>query len=312
MKKNFNAILIGNGTMGGRHRAFFESAGVQFKKCFDMMDVGGDGNLRAGVLGETLLSNSIDFAVVASPAGTHYRYVKECLERKVSVFVEKPLATSGCEAQELVELAAKNNVVLFVAQSECFNPIFLNFRKHFLCELKAYLKALEAEGEHLVGVPQGPVHVEFCRKHPYSARCRDVNVALDILVHDLSLCLSMFRFEDLNVSNFTVSEDGDKARMSMLVAKGEFAGVSLEFVVDRNSMDDVRTISVDFAKAGKLSSSSYSVSLAHYHADGNIVHSPDSLVNEHKFFLKLMGGACADWGRRAAQNAADAVKLIVK
>lgn len=310
--KKYNAILIGNGTMGGRHRAFFESAGVVFKKVFDLMDVGGNGCLRAGLLDDALSSDKIDFAVIASPAGSHYQYVKECLERKISVFVEKPLATTGDKAQELVDIARRNDVVLFVAQSECFNPIFLNFRKHFLKELKSYLKALGAEGEHIAGVTQGPVHVEFCRKHPYSARCRDVNVALDLLVHDLSLCLSMFRYVDLKVTNLTVSEDGDKAQMSMSVVIGEFAGTILDFVVDRNSAEDTRTISVEFAKAGKLGASDYSVSLAHYHTDGNIVHSPDSLVNEHKFFLKLMNGACENWGRRAAQNAANAVKLIAK
>ncbi|MBO4830400.1 MAG: hypothetical protein J5534_13415 [Fibrobacter sp.] len=49
--------------------------------------------------------------------------------------------------------------------------------------------------------------------------------------------------------------------------------------------------------------------LAHYQENGEIEHVPDSLDNEHKFFLKLLAGACGQWGRHAAQNAADSVKM---
>ena len=138
--KKYRAILVGNGTMGKRHRSRFEAVGVEFP-CV--------------VESESELSNAfkdgenfnvanfpVDFAVIASPATTHYKYAKFFLTRKIPVFVEKPLATSAAEARELADLAESQGVTLFVAQSECFNPIFLNFRKHFLCELKGYLKDL--------------------------------------------------------------------------------------------------------------------------------------------------------------------------
>jgi hypothetical protein len=51
------------------------------------------------------------------------------------------------------------------------------------------------------------------------------------------------------------------------------------------------------------------VSLARYNDDGEIAHIPDSLENEHRFFLKLLAGACTDWGKRLAQTAADCVKI---
>ncbi|MBR6452989.1 MAG: gfo/Idh/MocA family oxidoreductase, partial [Fibrobacter sp.] len=140
-------------------------------------------------------------------------------------------------------------------------------------------------------------------------RCRDVNVALDLMVHDLSLCLSMFRFEDLKVSKFSLSKNGDRAQMQINVVKGNFAGAEVDFIVDRNSCIDVRTVSVEFARVAGRSASGYSVSLAHYDENGDVIHVSDSLENEHKFFLKLMAGACSEWGRRAAQCAADAVKL---
>ena len=293
MKRIYKAVLFGNGTMGERHRNFFEHSGVRFLKIFDLDDLESDGNVRSSLVDEFLSCEKIDFAVIASPALTHYQYAKLCLERRISVFVEKPLAITGEQAQELVGIAARNDVVLFVAQSECFNPVFLNFRKHLMAEL--------GEGT--------PFRLEFRREHKYSSRCRDVNVALDLMVHDLSLCLSMFRFEDLKVSKFSLSKNGDRAQMQINVVKGNFAGAEVDFIVDRNSCIDVRTVSVEFARVAGRSASGYSVSLAHYDENGDVIHVSDSLENEHKFFLKLMAGACSEWGRRAAQCAADAVKL---
>ena len=298
MGKSYKAVLFGNGTMGNRHRIFFEKSGVRFLKIFDLDDVDDSGNVRASLVDEFVSNEKIDFAVIASPATTHYQYAKLCLERDISVFVEKPLATSGACAQELADLAECHRKVLFVAQSECFNPVFLNFRKHFMAELSA-----------AGNVANSSFRLEFRREHKYSMRCRDVNVALDLLVHDLSLCLSMFRYDDLKEKKFTISKNEDRAQMQILVAKGAFAGAELDFIVDRNSDIDLRTISVEFVNGDCGPSSDYSVSLARYDENGDVLHVSDSLENEHKFFLRLMAGACSEWGRRAAQSAADAVKL---
>lgn len=297
MKRDYKAVLFGNGTMGERHRKFFEYSGVQFLKIFDLEDLDSAGNVRASLVDEFVSKDKVDFAVIASPATTHYEYAKLCLERGISVFVEKPLATLGAQAQELVDLAIRNNVILFVAQSECFNSVFLNFRKHFMNEIGAAGKGANSS-----------FRLEFRREHKYSARCRDVNVALDLLVHDLSLCLSMFRYEDLKVEKFTISKNEDRAQMQISIVKGAHAGAELDFIVDRNSDIDVRTISVEFGGDGGPACD-YSVSLAPHDENGEVIHISDSLENEHKFFLKLMAGACSEWGRRAAQSAANAVKL---
>ena len=293
MRRDYKAVLFGNGTMGERHRKFFEYSDVQFLKIFDLEDLDSAGNVRAPLVDEFVSKDKIDFAVIASPATTHYEYAKLCLERGISVFVEKPLATLGKQAQELVDLAIRNNVILFVAQSECFNSVFLNFRKHFMNE---------------IGAADSSFRLEFRREHKYSARCRDVNVALDLLVHDLSLCLSMFNYDDLKVDKFTISKNEDRAQMQISIVKGAHAGAELDFIVDRNSDIDVRTISVEFGGDGGPACD-YSVSLAPHDENGEVIHISDSLENEHKFFLKLMVGACSEWGRRAAQSAANAVKL---
>lgn len=311
--KPYNAILVGNGTMGKRHRARFEACGVkfiaaadnqeEFDEITDKLTCGTVDKLTCEAAGDNTSDGlPADFAVIASPASTHYAYAKFFLEHKIPVLVEKPLATSGEEAQELVDLAAKNDTLLFVAQSECFNPIFLNFRKHFLAELNARLEADDK-------LPAGNVRLEFRREHKYSERCRDVNVSLDLLVHDLSLFFTLFRYEDVDISFKTSAESRDRARMYLKVARGPYKGVTADFYVNRDSDVDVRTISVSYGRQGGSPGSDYTVSLARYLDNGEIAHIPDSLENEHRFFLKLLDGACGDWGKRIAWIAADCVKI---
>lgn len=299
--KRYRAILVGNGTMGSRHRTRFEACGVDFAAIADD---------RKEFMGIACALPEVDFAVIASPASSHYFYAKFFLERRIPVFVEKPLATTAEEARELVDLAERGGVTLFVAQSECYNPLFLNFRKHFLAELN---RVREKSGDC------SGVRLEFRREHRHSERCRDVDVALDLLVHDLSLFFTLFNLQDVQVERFDggphAGNSGslDFARMRLTVAKGTCRGVVADFYVNRDSDCDVRTISVDFARAvkpeGAIPETSYTVSLARYTPEGEIAHIPDSLDNEHRFFLKLLAGACMEWGRRAAQAAADCVMV---
>lgn len=312
------AILVGNGTMGGRHRGRFEACGVSF---VGVADNEAEFEKIADKLNVTGGTQTVDFAVIASPATTHYRYAKFFLERRIPVFVEKPLTTTAEQAQELVDMAAASGTVLFVAQSECFNPIFLNFRKHFVAELNE--RCADVTDGHGCGTagnePCRGVHLEFRREHRYSSRCRDVSVMLDLLVHDLSMFLTMFRTEEVKLEWLRTGgkspgdDEFDSAMMRLRIASGKYRGVIADFYVNRNSGCDVRTISVNFARhlssGGGVPETSYTVSLARYTPEGEIAHVPDSLDNEHRFFLKLLAGACGEWGRRAAQNAADCVKM---
>lgn len=304
MTKQYKAVLIGNGTMGGRHRARFEACGVEFvavldKECSD-----------ESVLTASIAGKEFDFAVVATPASSHYGYAKFFLERKIPVLVEKPLAISGEEAQELVTLSEQNHTLLFVAQSECFNPLFLNFRKHFLLELNS-LYEVRGNSPELLAKGAPAVRLEFRREHQYSPRCRDVDVSVDLLVHDLGLFFTLFRYEDVEVSFKTSAESRDRARLYLKVVRGPYKGVSADFYANRDSDVDVRTISVSYGRQGGFPGSDYTVSLAHYLENGDIAHIPDSLENEHRFFLKLLDGACCDWGKRLAQTAANSVKVAV-
>lgn len=323
MTNTRKAILIGNGTMGRRHRSRFEACGVRF---VDVLDIDAEKRLEKS----DFSPEKVDFAVVASPAATHYHYVKFLLERKIPVLVEKPLATTAREAMELVDLSLRNDTLLFVAQSECYNPLFLNFRKHLLVDLRNAVAASKAACKSELGEGRGhaPLNVklEFRREHGFSERCRDVDVSLDLLVHDVSLFLNLFEANDVmwleensgcgcdgNGDRCGCHGDGgcgDSVHRTAKVVSGEFAGVVAEFYANRSSERDIRQISVEFGRNGNMSGFDYSVSLARYTAAGTVDHIPDSLDNEHRFFLKLLASACKDWARRALMNAAQSIVFI--
>lgn len=292
--KKYNAILVGNGTMGKRHRARFEMCGVHFEEVLDT-------EAHEFLSQNNICKGDIDFAVIASPASSHYEFAKYFLERGIHTFVEKPLATSVAHTKELATLAVKNNAILFVAMSECYNPIFLNFRRKFLRKLYMHIASENS---------CNGVHLEFRREHGYTKRCRDVDVSLDLLVHDLAMFLTMFDYGSMQVVK--CARNNDRTEMQLQIVKGKFKGLAADFIADRNSAKDVRTISVSIPKTAVSPAAEYSLSLVHYEPSGNVMHIPDSLDNEHSFFLKLIAGACKDFASRVAENATQVVELATR
>ena len=288
--KNYRAILVGNGTMGKRHRLRFETSGVEFvctidSDCENLAD-------------EQL--DCLDFAVVASPATTHYKYVRFFLSHKVPVLVEKPLATSVAEAQGLLNLSKQYDTLLFVAHSECYNPLFLDFRRRFLRDVESFRACCENKG--MKSHCNEGICLEFRREHGHSERCHDVDVSHDLLVHDLSLFLNMFCMKDIRVVEKNLGTD--ESLMRLRVVRGPYAGIEAFFYVNRESHRDVRTVSALFPKAG------YTASLVNYDTSLNVMHISDSLDNEHRFFLRLLNRCSDKWALRAAESAVDVLRLI--
>ena len=114
------------------------------------------------------LLKQVDVVSVAVPTSFHYPVAKACLEAGKHVLVEKPIAVLPIEAQELVELAKTNRRTLQVGHSERFNPIMQMMRPHI----------------------RRPVLFEGQRMGIYSERGTDVDVVLDLMIHDLDLVLS--------------------------------------------------------------------------------------------------------------------------
>jgi predicted dehydrogenase len=112
---------------------------------------------------------AIDAVSIATPTPLHYPIAKECLERGVHVLVEKPITTTLEEARCLVDTAARAGRVLQVGHLERFNAAIL---------------ALE-------GTLRTPRFVESHRLAPFKERGTDVNVVLDLMIHDIDLIQSL-------------------------------------------------------------------------------------------------------------------------
>lgn len=111
----------------------------------------------------------VDLVSVAVPTSLHYAVAKACLQAGKHVLVEKPIAVQPAEAHELVQLAAQRGCRLQVGHSERFNPIMQVMRPH-------------------IG---RPLFIECHRLGSFSERGTDVDVVLDLMIHDLDLVLSM-------------------------------------------------------------------------------------------------------------------------
>ncbi|MBI3355680.1 MAG: Gfo/Idh/MocA family oxidoreductase [Nitrospirae bacterium] len=114
------------------------------------------------------LLKQVDAVSVAVPTSAHYNITKACLDAGKHVLVEKPIAVTPAEARELVGLAKAKGCRLQVGHSERFNPIMQMMRPHI----------------------QRPAFFECHRLGTYSERGTDVDVVLDLMIHDLDLVLS--------------------------------------------------------------------------------------------------------------------------
>ena len=111
------------------------------------------------------LLGKVDVVSVCSPASTHAEIVREFLTAGTHVLVEKPIATDLDEADELIDLAASNGLVLTVGHQERFV-----FAKSGLLDSGA-----------------APLKIECVRAGPWTGRGADVSVVLDLMIHDLDL-----------------------------------------------------------------------------------------------------------------------------
>ncbi len=111
----------------------------------------------------------VDAVSIATPTPLHYPIAQECLERGLHVLVEKPITTTLEEARSLIETAARRGRVLQVGHLERFNAAILA----------------------LAGTLRTPRFVESHRLAPFKERGTDVNVVLDLMIHDIDLIQSL-------------------------------------------------------------------------------------------------------------------------
>lgn len=113
----------------------------------------------------------VDAVSIAATTKEHFTIAKACLQQGIHVLIEKPMTETVEQARELIVLAKEHNAKLQVGHMERFNAARL--------ALDDYLNK--------------PLFVESTRLAPYSPRGADVNVILDVMIHDIDLIQSIVK-----------------------------------------------------------------------------------------------------------------------
>ena len=114
---------------------------------------------------------AVDIVDIVTPTVSHFHIAKKAINANKNIFVEKPLANSIKEANSLVDMAKKQDVLGQVGHVERFNPAF-----------QAVLTSIN-----------NPMFIETHRLAEFNPRGTDVSVILDLMIHDIDIVLSIVK-----------------------------------------------------------------------------------------------------------------------
>ena len=225
-KKNLRAAVVGVGYLGQFHAEKLAAApGVELVAVVDSdaaraRTIAAKHGCRA-LTGPGGLAGEVDLASIAVPTEQHHAAALPFLEAGVHVLVEKPIATTLAQADAMIAAAKKSRALLAVGHLQRFNPAFRALAA-------AFTKPLFIDCERLSGFKQRGI---------------DVDVVLDLMIHDLDLVLALAKapIEQVSASGFRVLTDAiDIANARVEFADGCIASVS----ASRVSQSPVRKLRV--------------------------------------------------------------------
>jgi predicted dehydrogenase len=214
--------VIGVGALGRHHARVYAGlpacrlVGVHDADAVRAAEVAGSHGAKAFGDVRSLL-DEVDAVSVAVPTVDHHRVGLQALEAGKDVLVEKPMATTRAEADDLIAAATRHQRVLQIGHIERFNP------------------ALGALMEHA----RRPRFIEVHRLSPFSPRSLDIDVVLDLMIHDLDIVLWLDGSDPVQVDAVGVpvlSPSADIANARLRFASGLIANLT----ASRVSADKVR------------------------------------------------------------------------
>ncbi len=117
------------------------------------------------------LLDSSDAVICVVPTQFHYEVGKEALLKGKHLFLEKPMAKSLEEGEELLDIAERKGLVFQIGHVERFNPAFLAVEKYI----------------------NKPLYAEVHRLAIFNPRGADVDVIMDLMIHDIDIILHLFK-----------------------------------------------------------------------------------------------------------------------
>ena len=188
--RKIRAAVIGVGYLGRFHaQKYAQALGCELLAAVDPR-----AEARAAVAAELKvraledhhsLLGEVDAVSVVTPTPAHFGVARDFLAAGAHVLVEKPITETPAEARELIALAARAGRTLQVGHLERFNAAIL--------AAEPYLKS--------------PNFVECHRMAPYRERGTEVNVVLDLMIHDIDILLSLVHreIEEIRAAGISLS-----------------------------------------------------------------------------------------------------------
>jgi predicted dehydrogenase len=126
----------------------------------------------------TDIIDNVDAVSIVTPTNTHYKIAKYFIENKKHVLLEKPMTETVAQATKLNDLAKTNKCILQIGHLEQFNPAIKKLKQNF----------------------KNPQFIEVHRLCQFNPRANDVDVVLDLMIHDIGIVLSLVKKSIKNIS----------------------------------------------------------------------------------------------------------------
>jgi predicted dehydrogenase len=217
--------VVGLGHLGNYHlQKYTEIPGC---RVVGVMDIDSERTRRAAAQsgGQAFsdcrrLIGAVDAVSIAVPTADHHAVAKVFLEAGVDVLLEKPITRTMEEANELIALAEAGNCIFQIGLIERFNPAIIAL-------------------SNVIGTP---LFIEAHRLHPFFERGTDVDVILDLMIHDLDIILHFVKspVQQLEAVGVPVLSDKvDIANVRLTFASGCVANITASRVTGK-TMQKIR------------------------------------------------------------------------
>lgn len=228
---NLKVAVIGAGMMGKNHLKTYKTLqGVELVGVYDIFpEASQSAATMFGIKAFSSLdevASSVDAVSVVTTSITHAEVGEFFLNKGIHCLIEKPLATSEDECLRLINAAKKNNVTLLVGHIEQFNPAVEQMHK------------LLADSSKICSLTAN-------RMSAASGRITDVDVAMDLMIHDVEVILSLVKSPVINVQASAVKTPNSPLGKDYITALLQFQnGVTANITASRITQARVRTLTV--------------------------------------------------------------------
>jgi predicted dehydrogenase len=216
--KKVKVGVIGVGYLGKYHAEKY--AGIADVQLMGVVDANAGcaeeiaGKLKTSAYTDPVkLIGMVDAVSIVVPTILHHSIAKQFLEKGIHVLLEKPITVTLEQADELNDLAESKGLILQVGHIERFNPAV------------TAVKSLLTSPRYMIAE----------RAAPFTSRCTDVNVILDLMIHDLDIVLDLAGSvpKELNAAGVSViTKEIDIATVRIVFQSGCIADITASRISD--------------------------------------------------------------------------------